>query len=135
MTITSLIPPSVIDMIGGYGSAFYKETFRADCNHFYSEFYKLRHIFYYATECLCSTPSQIGRILPATHEQFFRSLELTFLRGEIISPETAQVPRGGRASRVPISPLVIESTHESGWGSVEGVFAKMHTVVQKFRRR
>jgi len=130
VTMTSLIPPPVIEMIGGYQSNFYNTTFKADCNRFYSEFYKLRHVFYYATECLRSAPSRIGRLDVASHEQFFRNLELTFLRGIIINPGSA--PGGGGVNQVPITPLVIEPEQQKKWG-IEGLFATMHSVVQKVR--
>jgi hypothetical protein len=130
VTMTSLIPQPVIEMIGGYGSDFYNKTFKAHCNKFYSEFYKLRHVFYYATECLCFAPSRIGRLEPAHHEQFFRSLELTFLHGIIINPESESA--AATHSQVPISPLVIEPDQQSGWG-LEKLFATMHTAAQTLR--
>jgi hypothetical protein len=135
VTMTPLIPQPVIEMIGGRESDFYKNTFKTHCNKFYSEFYKLRHVFYYATECLCSTPSQIGRLNSTQHEQFFRTLELTFLRGIIINPTTAHGVEGDPSSGsdpVSINPLVIEPDQQTGW-NLEGVFATMHSVVQKFR--
>lgn len=143
MTMTSLIPPSAIEMIGGYESDFYRQTFRIHCNKFYSEFYKLRHVFYYATECLCFTPSKVGRLLSSNHQQFFRSLELTFLRGVIITPEARHTHGsgsngggggggGGGGARVPISPLVIEADRDTSW-NLEGLFGKIHSVVQKIR--
>ena len=144
VTMTSLIPQSVIDMVGGLKSEFYNCTFKAHCNHFYSEFYKLRHVFYYATEALRFAPSQIGRIDAASHEQFFRSLELTFLRGIIITPNSDGPTTSGaggdggggahrtKGSHIPISPLIIEPERQAGW-SIETAFAAIHTVVQKLR--
>lgn len=134
VTMTSLIPQPVIQMIGGRKSEFYNNTFKAHCNKFYSEFYKLRHVFYYTTECLCFAPSRVGRIDPAHHEQFFRSLELTFLRGIIINPAAAhaRVHKNSESEQAQISPLVIEPDRQTGW-NLESVFATMHTIVQKFR--
>lgn len=133
VTMTSLIPQPVIEMIGGYGSDFYKSTFKTHCNNFYSDFYKLRHVFYYATECLCFAPSRVGRLEPAHHEQFFRSLELTFLHGVIISPSTIDGSSAAPSySQVPISPLVIEPDQQKGW-SLEGLFATMHSATQTLR--
>lgn len=146
VTMTSLIPPSALDMIGGYKSEFYQSTFHQHCNQFYSEFYKLRHVFYYATECLCFVPSRVGKIACAHHEKFFRTLELTFLRGILITPSARQArshsqedheTSGGGGSdnsfvNIPISPLVIDQKQHLGWG-LEKIFATLHNTVQKFR--
>lgn len=130
VTLTPLLPASVLDVLGGEESSFYNSVFKPQCNYFYSAFYQMRHIFYYSTECLCWTPSSVGPISQDHHEAFFQDLEGIFLRGKML-----HLAESHPNTKTPISPLIVESTTgSSGALSLDKTFDYIHSFVQGFRQ-